>query len=321
MKLPLPSLSQHLAKNLANIYLLYGNEHFLIQESSHAICSRIKEIGEVEHLIITEPGEQLCQQIEQRSLFALAKIVEIKIAKPNAAFISAITTICEMDLTDCYIMIQMQSLSRAQQQAKWFTLLEKKGIVIAHWPLTGNQFTRWVDDRLARNKIKLEPELRMRLLNDTEGNALAAAQEIDRLHLLNDTDLHFGSQSRFEVSELIEAALLKQPARVIKIVSYLKSSKEALPLVIWSLGQTLHALNHCTNAPTGARPTTLLQAGIRAQLHPLYLNALKDRPNQHWLSLLVYLFCVDKQLKSGDLASAWRTVLDLSLQMANSPVF
>ncbi len=321
MRLTPPSLLQHLNKSLANLYLLFGNEHFLVEESCKAIRARIHQLGEVEHHILNDASsEQVNTLIEQRSLFANAKIIEIKINKFNPALISTLQALCETPLTDCYIIIQAQMLTRAQQQAKWFTMVEQIGIVVAHWPLTGAQFSQWVDEQASQKGVTLTPELRMRLLSYTEGNALAAAQEIDRLRLTG-TEIYFESMSKFELFELIDAALSRQPARVIKIVSYLKNSKEALQLVIWSLGQTIRALNRCANASPARHTSTLSQAGIRTQSHPLYLRALKDTPNTHWVSLLAYLFCADKQLKSGNETSAWQTVLDLSLRLANSPVF
>lgn len=323
MRLSPGSLSSHLAKNLANLYLLYGNEPFLIEQSSQSLRARIQQLGEVEHHLLTESSlGELSSYIEQRALFANAKIIEIKVNKLSVALTNALQALCETAITDCYIIVQAQTLTRAQQQAKWFTLFEQKGVVIAHWPLHGAQFSHWVDEHAAQKGITLTPDLRARLLSFTEGNALAAAQEIDRLHLLSGSETYFEPQRRFELSELVEAALSKQPARVIKIVSYLKDSKEALPLVLWSLGQTIRALNRCANSPSQSRhATTLLQAGIRTQNHALYFKALKEAPNDHWLSLLTYLFCADKQLKSGNETSAWQTVLDLSLRLANSPVF
>ncbi len=281
------ALAQQLEKSVAPIYLLYGMEPFLIDESATLIRQRVHKLGEVEQLILALDSEEdsLISQLEQPSLFTQIRLVECRIAKPSAQIALKLAQILETLYPDTYLLIQTGSLTRQHQQAKWFTQIEHKGVVIPHWPLSPSQFSAWVEQRASRQGLVLDPQMRQLLLYHTEGNCLAAAQEIDRLRLLAGTPAQFSQQSQFQVSDLCNAALSKQPSRVIKIVSCLKESGTALPLVIWALAQTLRTL-----------------------------------PPQRYTTLLPSLSVADKQLKSGDMAGAWQNVLDVSLHLCGSPI-
>jgi DNA polymerase-3 subunit delta len=263
-------------------------EPFLIDESATLIRQRVHKLGEVESLMLALEAEEdsLIAQLEQPSLFTQIRLVECRITKPSAQVALKLAQILETLYPDTYLLIQAGSLTRQHQQAKWFTQIEQKGVVIPHWPLSPAQFSAWVEQRAKRQGLMLDPHMRQLLLYHTEGNCLAAAQEIDRLRLLAGTPAQFSQQSQFEVSDLCNAALSKQSSRVIKIVSCLKESGTALPLVIWALAQTLRTL-----------------------------------PPQRYVALLPSLSLADKQLKSGDMASAWRNVLDVSLHLCGSPIF
>ncbi|MBS0287085.1 MAG: DNA polymerase III subunit delta [Proteobacteria bacterium] len=322
MRLSPQALSHQVSKNLSRCYLLYGNESFLIEESAQVIREEINKLPDVEHLILSETeSEMLSIHLEQPSLFAKQKAIFLKISKPSVALANTLVKHLESPLTDCFIIIQTSQLTRQQQQAKWFTMIEKNGTIVAHWPLTGPSFASWVKARALKLGLKLKEDDFDRLLSNTSGNCLAAEQELSRLHLLSGDTSFFTNQSQYALSELCEAALLKQPDRVIKIVSYLKGSNEALQLVIWTLGQTLRALIHAANASKERQAAVLQRAGIRPQNQALYLKVLKECPQSHWLSMLASLSWADKQLKSGNESNAWQKILVISLQLAEMPVF
>jgi DNA polymerase-3 subunit delta len=315
-------LPQLLEKNLASIYLLYGSEPFLIEESASLIRNRVRALGEVDHQVLSLQGEgsSLISQLGQSSLFAAISLIELKIEKLNAQLAVQFSQILQSCAPNTYFLCYASKLSRQNQQAKWFTQIEQKGVVIPHWPLSSLQFTKWVEQRAKFRQTLLSPQMLQMLVYHTEGNCLAAAQEIESLRLIceSGTAANFSQHSQYEVSDLCEAALAKQPTRVIKIVSCLKESGTALQLVVWALAQTIRTLLRCTARPEEEISRHLQQAGIRPQSHALYTQALKTNTATKWFSLLPYLSQADKQLKSGDIPSAWRNVLEVSLNLAGT---
>lgn len=319
-------LAQQLHKSIAPFYLLYGTETFLMEESAIMIRQHIRSLGEIDQIALkldqSEEADAL-HQLEQPSLFANSRLVELKFEKPTAALAARLIKILQHHYSDTYFILQVGSLNRQNQQAQWFTLIEQKGVVIPHWPLSSSQFSKWVEQKAKQRGLSLTQQTLLLLVYHTEGNCLAASQEIERLALANLTsasiDNHFSQQSQFEVFDLCEAALTQQPARVIKIVSCLKESGIALQLILWALGQTVRTLNRCTAADKD--PIQLLrQAGIRPQSHDIYLRRLKETPSTFWPSLLPYLSQADKQLKSGEITQAWQNVLTMSLKLAGTSI-
>lgn len=317
-------LTQQLEKNLAPFYLLYGSESFLIEESASVIRQRIRRLGETEHMVFTVENENTLASLtalEQPSLFTPRRIIELKLPKLSASLAQKLAKILQSSFPDTYFLIQAGTLNRQQQQATWFTAIEQNGVVVAHWPLSSSQFSSWVEKRAAQRGLQLSPQTLLLLVYHTEGNCLAASQEIERLALINTSAAatevkdYFAEQSHFDVFDLCEAALSCQPSRVIKIASCLKESGTALQLVLWALGQTLRTLIRCATSPQEASQR-LRQAGIRPQSHEIYLRCLKKASISSWSSLLPYLSQADKQLKSGEMASAWRHALNISLKLA-----
>lgn len=321
MQLRPNALSAHLTKQVAPVYLLYGNESFLVQESAKCIVAKLSTGTHLEKFSFTENEcDKILSEIEQPSLFTSLKVIEITVNKLNNTFTNLLSRVFQKIPEGCFLIIYMSMLTRAQQQTAWFKAILEQGVVVPHWPLKGAEFSEWVETMAKRKGVSLPPAFKQQLLALTEGNYLACAQELDRLRLTGE-DTYLGAQSQYEVHELIDAALSKNPVRVIKIISYLKNTKDTLPLVIWSLGQTLRALNRCRGAPKEQHSAILGRAGIRAMSQPLHLGALREAPKTHWLSLLGCLFAADKELKSGQVKSAWQRVLNISLQLANVPVF
>ena len=66
----------------------------------------------------------------------------------------------------------------------WFQAIDKVGCVIQVWPLAGQDFLRWIQERLQTKGILPEPGAVKLLADRVEGNLLAAAQEIEKLYVL-----------------------------------------------------------------------------------------------------------------------------------------
>lgn len=325
------ALNTHLKKGLLPIYLIYGTEPFLMEESAIFLRQYIKTTTSVEHLIFTpEPSSiNSWQEIEgaqaNRSLFSQRYFIDLRF--PNK-FSAAHTQALEKFLThsqDNLILIQMGALSRQQQQTKWFLFVEKHGVVIPHWPPSRVQFGKWLQERAKLQGMSLNPPLLQLLISYTEGNCLKAAEEITRLALSHTPQnssqslADWQQASQFEVFELSEAILNQNMKRIITIISCFKKDQVIAPqLIIWALGQTLRLLQRASPALSEhAKQALLKQAGIRQLAFPAYSAALqKNYSHNACGGFLVKLAHIDQQIKGGETSLAWQGLLDLSLKMA-----
>ncbi|MBS0289232.1 MAG: DNA polymerase III subunit delta [Proteobacteria bacterium] len=313
MRLTPSLLQEHLKKSLAPFYLLYGQETFLIEESAKLIRQHLPEYEIHQASLSLETDlEELRFILDQPSLFAATLLLDCRLVKLSPGSSQIFTEILQTNYPHAYFLIQAGQLSRQQQQAPWFKLIEQKGIVIPHWGLNSAQFNRWINERATKLGLVLSPVLRQNLLAKTQGNCLAGAQELDILRL-NATTNYISEQSQFEVSELCEAVLSKNSKSVVKIISYL-AQNEAPQLVIWALHQTLNILLRGSSG-TADIAKLLQKAGIRSQMQTLYHQVLQTPLCFCCTQLLSYLSQADNQVKSGDVTKAWQTVLNICLQM------
>lgn len=329
MRIATEQLTEHLKRQSLPVYLLSGNESFLLEESADKIRQQLLKHNDVEHKRFNDTTsgmwEALQGELQHFSLFSSKQLIELRLSKFAAHDVKQLLNLLENLHSDFTLLLTTGQLSKQQQQAAWFKLIEQKGAVITHWPLTGQAFAKWVTSRAKQRGLTIsEQELRL-LIYHTEGNCLAASQEIEQLYWFyqnaeqNPTST-FAEQSQFTVFDLSEAALQHQAARVIKIVSCLKENTgSAEQLIIWSLSQTLRALLKASETEHEAgRRQILSQAGIRANSQSLYLKSLKSPTPLRWAKLLSLLSTVDRQFKSGENSSFWQSILKITLNLSKS---
>lgn len=329
MRLTPDTLSAHLNKEFLPVYVVFGNDPYLIDESARAIRTAFqeKQLGECETFMIEGTAgpswEALHRAVYNRSLFSSSRLIDIrlmgsKITAKEATILEALLTTLHQDT---FFVIQLGAFTTAQQQSKWFVTAEKQGAVIVHWPLYPTAFARWVENRLKQMQLQLPKESLQLLIYHTEGNCLAAAQEIDRLALLqscqSDASLSlFEQYNQFTVFDLVEAALRQNTHRVVQILCALKTSGIAAPLVIWSLSHALRVFAQCETLSSEVQRHTVFQrAGIRRPLQPLYLNRLNVNPPPAQ-ALLAHLFTLDKMIKRDPGTGFWHEIAAICMELS-----
>lgn len=329
------ALAHQLKKNLLPLYIVYGAEPFLITESAARIRQQVLSSDpSIEHVVFTleHSGSTLWHDIaasqHHRSLFSEKQLIEIRLlAKFTQQDVPYLLSLLEKQTPDTTLLIQMGQLTRPQQQAKWFILAQQKGLVVQHWPLTTPSFIKWVNDYAKQQGLPLSPQTVDLLQFYTEGNVLAAKQEIERLALYYadsppTTDItQLEQQSQFQPQDLCEAILQQQPSRVIKIMQCLQFSGTAPQLLVWTLGQMLRALLRCLCAAEKDHIISLQKSGIRPQMHAHYLQALKNMQPHVLTAWLSRLSDIDKQLKSGKTLFAENPLLQIGLEIAGVSLY
>lgn len=329
MRLTAEALSQQLKKTLLPIYLLYGNEPFLITESAHLIRHAFSALeGEQSSFSLENPSKDIWNDIlhhvQTGSLFSDKKLIELRFgSKVSLKDLTPLASLLEMANEHTIFLLVLPSLSQAQQKAPWFITAENAGAVIAHWSLTPYAFNKWVESRVKQKGITLPENSLGLLISHTEGNCLGAAQEIDRLALLYmDGDINevspFSALSQYTVFDLCHAALQCTKAKVLPILDGLRKSGTAAPLIIWALSQTLRTLIQLEQISNEkARQSVFFKAGILSSKHALYLNRLTQNPPPS-RALLAHLFSLDKMVKLGQEAQIWPELADICLQLARA---
>lgn len=259
MKVAIEDLSQRLKAcgpdTLPKIILLNGAEPLLVEEALDSARTIIKEHGFTERLKYqVETGfdwSSLTGVGQAMSLFAEKRILELRVPKSlGAPGTKAIVEYCNNLPQDDILIVLMPLLDKRQRNAKWFKTLDSIAWVADGYEISKAQFPRWVKQRFQSRALRLEAGVADMLSEQTEGNVLAAAQEIDKLQVLAKEgavtlellEQSLADQARFDVYALTDAALLGDFNRVLRIKSRLQSEGVEPVILIWSLVKEVRTL-------------------------------------------------------------------------------
>ena len=237
MKLNADSLARHLEQQLLPTYLISGDEPLIAGEAADAIRNRARAQGFSEReVFFQERGadwEAVRTATHTLSLFASRRIIEVRLpsGKPGTSGGRALASIIESLGPDTLLLILTGRLDREAQGAEWVRAVETRGAWIAVWPVSGERFVPWLSARCRQLGLTADTGALELLAERTQGNLLAARQELEKLALLLDdrrinVDAVRASSTdsaRFDVGELTEALVAGESARALRVLSGLKS--------------------------------------------------------------------------------------------------
>jgi DNA polymerase III subunit delta len=256
MQLRAEELERHLARSLAPLYVIHGDEPLQSLEAADAIRAKARAEGYAEREVLTvERGfdwSLLAASGANLSLFSSKKLIELRIpgGKPGAEGAAAIVQYCSAEVADLLTIVSLPKLDRRSQDTAWFSALTRTGVLINTFDIERAQLPQWIAARLARQKQKADRETLQFLADSVEGNLLAAHQEIQKLGLLFPPgELAFEpvrsavlNVARYDAFKLNEAMLLGDRARLARMLDGLKSEGEAPPKILWVLAEEIRAV-------------------------------------------------------------------------------
>jgi DNA polymerase-3 subunit delta len=272
------SLSNQLAKGLSPIYLIAGDEILLVNEAADAIRARARQDGFTEReLHFVERGfdwAKLRAASRTLSLFAERKLIELRMPSgaPGEQGAELLIEMAEERAPDTLVLVITGKLDGKTQNAKWVSAIEKHGTFVQVWPIDLPKLPVWIRERLARHGLRADDSVAQLLAERTEGNLLAAHQEVEKLSLLLppgpvtlETALEVVADSaRYDVLQVGEAAMRGQAARALHILHGLQADGTEPPVVLWALNKDLQWI---------ARAEVLMRAGHSADhaMNSLYV--------------------------------------------------
>jgi DNA polymerase III subunit delta len=129
-------------------------------------------------------------------------------------------------------------------------------------PIELARLDSWLSRRLARAGLQADAAAIALLVARTEGNLLAAKQEIDKLLLLAAPQTRIGVEqveasttesARFDVFQLANACAAANAARALRILGGLRAEGVEPLLVLWSLLRQLRSAQRDSDVPGAAR--------------------------------------------------------------------
>ncbi len=330
MQLRLPQLATHLQRSLAQVYLLHGDEPLLQIEAAQAIREAAAKAGFVEReTLVAEPGfnwHALTAANLSMSLFGSRRVLEVRIptGKPGVEGARVLETVATNPSPDNVLLVSCPKLERSGLSSSWFGALEASGVSIATPQLEREDFPAWIAERLARNGQRATHEVLQFLADLTEGNLLAAQQEIDKLALLlpageiaqDAIEAAVANVARYDNGRLSEALLGGDRVRVCRILGGLQAEGESVQLVLWQIADDTHALLAVAQAGRDGQGTAnaLRNARVWGKRQAAMERAVRRVDGRALSLLLPELARLDRISKGIGKGEVWDEVREYTLK-------
>ncbi len=333
MKVYANQLERHLKSHgLPPVILVSGDEPLQMAECCDAIRQQARSVGylgrEVLHVEKGFDWGELAREANALSLFAEQRIIELRLtnAKPGIPGGKALQAYCAAPAPDTILLITMGKLEPAASKSKWCQAIDSAGFMVQLWPVERAQLPRWIEQRMRKVGLQPEGEVAAVLADRVEGNLLAASQEIEKLLLLigqGRLDVAqllsvVADSARYDVFTLVDAALLGDAARVIKIVNGLRAEGGEPVLVLWALSREIRTLlNIAYEARRGGVNDALLRRyRIWDKRKAVISSALQRYRYPHWVQMLEQCAEIDRMIKGQSPGNPWDELNALAMRMA-----
>ncbi|MEC9483327.1 MAG: DNA polymerase III subunit delta [Halomonas sp.] len=336
MKVFPDKLHEAIAKRLPPVVIIAGDEPLIHMEACDTVRAVARERGiEEREVLHVENGFQwgrLTESAASLSLFASSKLIELRLGdqSPGQEGSKVLEAYADQAKgSDNILLVSAARLDRKQQQSKWFKALDKLGLFVPVWPVDHQRLGFWMRDRAARHGLQMNMDAARLLGERTEGNLLAADQELQKLALVMPPGARLTSEviasgvedsARYDVFTLTDACLRGERERSLRIVQGLRGEGIEAPVVLWALTRELRTLlslqQHLDQGQSLEHACKAQRPMIPDKRRPSYQQALARLPHRRLHKLLLLSQRIDLAIKGSTALPVWDALSDLALTLA-----
>ena len=326
MQLRLGQWGAHVRQKLAPLYVIGGDEPLLVQESLDALRAAARAQGFTERQVLDADKafdwSQLTQAAASLSLFASRRLIEVNLptGAPGDEGAKALKALAEKPDADTVIVLVCGALEWRTRQSGWYQALERAGASLYVEAVKPDALPQWLTARLKAAGLDATADALELLVHRTEGNLLAAQQDIEKLKLLHPGEkldaekvqVAVADSARFDAFDLTDKVLNGDAAGAARSLARLREEGVELPALVgawaWMLRQWGMAASHYARSRNAAAACEA--AKIFGPRQAPYLKALpRTRPSQVY-GWLARASAIDLKGKStGGEPAAWEELL------------
>ena len=311
---------------LLPVYLVSAEEPLTGGEAADAVRAAARRQGYEEREVYaverTAPWAEILASAQSMSLFSSRKLIELRMpgSKPGHGAKSLVEVIRAAN-PDVLLMILTEKLDYTTQKAEWVGAAEGAGAWVDLPAVDAARFPAWIRARAKREGLDLDEEGVALLAARTEGNLLAAHQEIQKLVLgghatagAAEVLASVTASSRFDVFQLGEALLAGEAPRALRILASLEGEGTEPTLVLWAILQEMR--NLWLKLVPGA-PIPGVWSSNTAQL-PQAISRFRAAPSPRALFMRLgeRASRADRMIKGRLAGNPWDEITQLALEFA-----
>ena len=237
--------------SLSPLWIILGDEPLLALEAGDLLRKTAKDLGYSERVVLalssTSDWSPLIDAASSVSLFDDRKIIELRFLSsgPGVKGAKVLAQFAQLvpQIDSTVTVIHLTQTDYSTQKASWFKALAACGHVISCQPIARAQYPAWIKQRLQRQGQSMQDQALSFFAEQTEGNLMAAKQELMKLELLypgkeltvKEVEDCVMNVSRYSVEDLLEAIAQADVARTARTVSGMQSEDEPMPLILMRL--------------------------------------------------------------------------------------
>jgi len=319
------------AKQVSPLYFVYGDEPLQQMEAGDDIRQFLKNEGYLERVVLDIDAnfdwQNFIEETASLSLFAEQRILELRLpsGKRGGEGAQVLKEDCQRPADDTVVLINAGKVDGNGKKSSWFKAIDKIGVTVQCWPVNVEHLPNWVKQRFLQKDMQPDGDVVAYVSQQIEGNLLAAAQEIDKLHLLigpgkvsySAVAEAITKQSRFTVFELVDVMLKGDQARVVKIVDGLKSEGTEPVIINWALAKDIRLLCQAAANPSVA-DYMLSRSGVWKNRLALFNSCLRRHSSGFFQAMLKRCAMIDCASKGMAQANVWDEIQGLSFRVAGS---
>ncbi len=330
MNIKSQAVEKSLKQKIYALYILTGQDHYLLNEAACAIKRAWRKRGECDEktLELESAGDWSVLEEEANSYSLFSDFVTID-ARLNKKSIDAtgkktLQHYIQNINPRCLIILRaplIPSKSLLPLASNQHTML------VQAYPLSSTELKRWIVDQLQKNTIHHEPQVPELIHFYTQGNMLACAQVIEKLNLIcNDSEKltvsmtmeQLSDQCDYQLYELTDACLSAQAGKAIHLLRQACANKTEPTLVLWLLSQEIRQLIqlHHLCAQSMSFATACNQLKIWSQRIRNYETTVARLSAKELYTLLNQCQQLDLQIKSNHAVNIWYGLENLALAIA-----
>lgn len=319
--------------SLASVHLISSDETLLVQEARDALIKRARKAGFSGHEYHTVDRsfkwDQLYSATHAISMFDDKSIIELRMptGKPGTPGSKALVNYCAQPVSDKLLLIITGKLEAATKKSKWFKAVESAGKAEIIWPIDLQRMPAWVEQRLREAELQTDRAGVKLIIDATEGNLLATAQEIEKLRLLHGAGKLSADQiadaisdnARFDVFKLVDSLHGGSAAHSLRVLSRLRQEGAEPTLIVWAIARELRTLINIKFAlqQGTAGALAMKQNGVWDKRQPLIKQSLKRHSLDTLKQTLRQCETIDLTIKGLNKANVWDELSQVVLRWAN----
>ena len=240
---------------LSPLWIIVGEEPLLALEAGDALRSAAKELNSSERVVLAfssvSDWSGLIDAATSVSLFDDKKIIELRFLSsgPGVKGAKVLAQFAELvpQIDSTVTVIHLTQTDYSTQKTTWFKNLAACGHVISCQPVSRAQYPAWIKERLRKQGQSMQEQALNFFAEQTEGNLMAAKQELMKLDLLypgkeltlREVEDCVMNVSRYSIEDLLEAIAQADVARTTRTVNGMQSEDEPMPFVLMRVSSFL----------------------------------------------------------------------------------